>query len=472
MCILLFCSPDIVNCSARTGLDMLTKHYAEAIGFDVVFFLPDSEDDFASYTEFLRYLGAKDRAGVAKFDDGTTLFLVPPSEFLTKVLKVSGPERLYGVVLKFPQVPGTAPMQQQMHLPIPSSQYVDRHQIPPSQAEYNIIPSKEEQVLQMDYSRVLQQESKLPSKPLIPPTNESPGLQSVTQDYASSNTAAMSQAGVALTPELIATLATILPANAQTSAPEVAKPLNSSTIRPSYPTVQPNKVNTSPGWRQDQQQSSEYTGHAFQQMGSQFNSQVQNLPQFQLHPSISNMPSQSAQLVPGSTQLQDSTVGLSQPSALSSRPLSNYSLPSQTGQMAASPRLTQYQVEVPPGIQKGYGIGHGTEASGLYDSPVSQPLNNSVNMPSQSYNANSGQSHTVMPLAADKLNSDVSSQVQQLQSALLGAGQSTSEGEVDKNQRYQSTLQFAASLLLQIQQQQQQQQQIGSQAGRGSGGQQ
>ncbi|CBI36724.3 unnamed protein product, partial [Vitis vinifera] len=95
--------PEIVNCSARTGLDLLTKHYAEAVGFEVVFFLPDSEDDFASYTEFLCYLGSKDRAGVAKLDDGTTLFLVPPSDFLSKVLKVSGPERLYGVVLKLAQ---------------------------------------------------------------------------------------------------------------------------------------------------------------------------------------------------------------------------------------------------------------------------------------------------------------------------------------------------------------------------------
>lgn len=451
---------------------MLTKHYAEAIGFDIVFFLPDSEDDFASYTEFLRYLGAKNRAGVAKFDDGTTLFLVPPSEFLTKVLKVSGPERLYGVVLKFPQqVPGNAPMQHQLHLPIPSSQYMDRQQLPPSQPDYNVTSSKEERVLQMDYSRVLQEESKLPSKPLFPASNESPVLQSVPQDYASSNTAAMSQAGVTLTPELIATLASLLPANAQTSAPEGAKPSGSSTIRPPYPPVPPNKVAPSPGWKQDNHQTSGHTGHALQQMGSQFNSQVQNLPQFQPYPSVSNMPSQSAQLVPGSTQFQDSTVGLSQQATFSSRPLSNFLVSSQAGQMAASQHLTQYQVEVPPGIQKGYGIGHATEASGLYNSPVSQPLNNSVTIPSQSYNTNSVQSQTLMPIAADKVNSDVSNQVQQLQSALLG-GQGTSEGEVDKNQKYQSTLQFAASLLLQIQQQQQQQQQIGSQAGRGSGGQQ
>ncbi|KAJ0799532.1 hypothetical protein HanOQP8_Chr00c622g0845211 [Helianthus annuus] len=97
--------PEVVNCSARTGLDMLAKHYTDAVGFDIVFFLPDSEEDFASYTEFVRYLGDRNRAGVAKFDDGTTLFLVPPSEFLSEVLNVSGPERLYGVVLKFPHMP-------------------------------------------------------------------------------------------------------------------------------------------------------------------------------------------------------------------------------------------------------------------------------------------------------------------------------------------------------------------------------
>lgn len=454
------------------GLDMLTKHYAEAIGFDVVFFLPDSEDDFASYTEFLRYLGAKNRAGVAKFDDGMTLFLVPPSDFLTKVLKVAGPERLYGVVLKFPQqVPGSGSMQQQSHLPIPSSQYIERQHIPPSQAEYGVIPSKDERVLQMDYSRVLPEEPKLPSKPHFPPANDSSGLQSVAHDYAPNSAAAMSQAGVSLTPELIATLASLLPANAQTSAPEGAKPSGSSTITPTYPSVAPYKVTPSPGWKQDHHQTSDHTGHALQQLGSQFNSQGQNLSQFQPYPSVSNVPGHSAQSVLGNTQFQDSAVGLSQQATVSSRPPSSFPVYTQAGQVAASQHLTQYQVDGPSATQKGYGIVHGTDASGLYNSPVSQPLNNSMAIPSQSYNANAVQSQTLMPLPGDKVNADVPNQVQQLQSALLGAGQSTSEGEVDKNQRYQSTLQFAASLLLQIQQQQQQQQ-VGTQAGRGSGGQQ
>lgn len=120
--------PDIVNCSARTGLDMLEKHYADAIGFDIVYFLPDSEEDFASYTEFLRYMGDRNRAGVAKFDNGTTLFLVPPSDFLGRVLKVAGPPRLYGVVLKFPQhasEPTSGPK-------ISQPQYTNKLQAPPT----------------------------------------------------------------------------------------------------------------------------------------------------------------------------------------------------------------------------------------------------------------------------------------------------------------------------------------------------
>ncbi|PON63539.1 Splicing factor-like protein [Parasponia andersonii] len=442
--------PEVVNCSARTGLDMLTKHYAEAIGFEIVFFLPDSEDDFASYTEFLRYLGAKNRAGVAKFDDGTTLFLVPPSDFLTKVLKVAGPERLYGVVLKFPQVSSSTLGQQLAHLPIPSN-YADRHQIPP-QMGYGVFPSKEELVLQMDYGRILHEESKIPLKPPFPPTSVSPGVQPVSQDYASNNSGALSQAGVALTPELIATLASLMPANAQSSVPENAK-ASGPMIRHSLPSVAPNKVSP-PGWKQDHHQTSDHTVHGLQQLGSQFNPQGQSLSQLQSYPSVSNTPSHPAQLALGSTQFQDSSLSQS----LQSRLLSNFPVPSQGGQSGVTSHLTQHQP-------------HGTDASGLYNPTVPQQLINPVTLSGQSYSSNSVQSQTVMPIAPEKVNADVSNQVQQLHSAILGAGQGTSEGEVDKNQRYQSTLQFAANLLLQIQQQQQQQH-VGAQAGRSSGSQQ
>ncbi|KAM5551189.1 flowering time control protein FPA [Rosa sericea] len=435
--------PEIVNCSARTGLDMLTKHFAEAIAFDIMFFLPDSEDDFASYTEFLHYLGAKNRAGVAKFDDGMTLFLVPPSDFLKTVLKVSGPERLYGVVLKFPQqVPSAASIQQPSHLPIESSQYMDKQQIPPIHAEYTI-PSKDEHVYPMEYyNRVSSEDSKLSSKPLFPPTSDSSMVQSVTQDYSSkySNSAAVSQAGVPLlTPELIGSLATLLPGNAQPSLPESSK-LSAwetrSAVRPSFP-----------GWKQDQQ-ISDHTGHALQQLGSQFNPQEQSLPQYQpTYPSGSNTSSyHSGPLVLGSTQMPDSSsVSLPLPQAASSsRPLSNFMVPSQGGQITGSslPSHPNYMAEAPP-----------------------------VNSYMASSGGNLQSDQTFVPLGANKVNSEYPNQMQQLHSALLGAGQSTSEGEADKNHRYQSTLQFAANLLLQLQQQQQQQQ-MGGQASKGSGSQQ
>ncbi|GMY32569.1 flowering time control protein FPA [Fagus crenata] len=451
--------PEVVNCSARTGLDMLTKHYADAIGFDIVFFLPDSEDDFASYTEFLRYLGAKNRAGVAKFDDGTTLFLVPPSEFLTNVLKIVGPERLYGVVLKFPQqVSSGTSVPQQSHLPIPSSQYIDRQQIPP-RTEYGAISSKEEQGLPMDYDRVLHEGTKLPPKSPFPITSEFSAMQSVPQDYTSTNALSVSQAGVSLTPELIATLASFLPANTQSSALESAKPaLGSSSVRPSFPPqVAPNKGTPSQDWKQDNQ-ASEHVGHSLQHLGNQFHPQVQNHSQYQPYPSVSSTPSHSSSLVHGSAQFQDSSVSLPPQGAILSRPLN------QSGQHAASPQVSQqYQHEIPPSSQRSYGMVNGMDASGLYGSPAFQPSNSPLTPSNQAHGSLLSQPPT---LAADKVSSEIPNQMQQFQSALFGSGQGTPDVEVDKNQRYQSTLQFAANLLLQIQQQQQQ---TTTQAGRGSG---
>ncbi|KAK1399251.1 Flowering time control protein FPA [Heracleum sosnowskyi] len=93
--------PDFLDCTARTGLDMLAKHYYESASAWVVFFVPGSDIDIASYNEFMNYLGEKQRAAVAKIDENTTLFLVPPSEFSEKVLKVPGKLSISGVILRF-----------------------------------------------------------------------------------------------------------------------------------------------------------------------------------------------------------------------------------------------------------------------------------------------------------------------------------------------------------------------------------
>ncbi|KAL6137083.1 hypothetical protein ACLB2K_062378 [Fragaria x ananassa] len=95
--------PDFLDCTARTGLDMLSKHYDQATSAWVVFFAPGSDADIGYYNEFMQYLGEKQRAAVAKLDDMTTLFLVPPSEFSEKVLKVPGKLSISGVVLRLDQ---------------------------------------------------------------------------------------------------------------------------------------------------------------------------------------------------------------------------------------------------------------------------------------------------------------------------------------------------------------------------------
>ncbi|PNS94906.1 hypothetical protein POPTR_017G026600v4 [Populus trichocarpa] len=416
--------PHVINCSARTGLDMLAKHYAEAIGFDIVFFLPDSEEDFASYTEFLRYLGLKNRAGVAKFDDGTTLFLVPPSDFLKNVLKVAGPERLYGVVLKLPQqVPSNTSIQEQLPQPIHFSQYTD-NQIPPPEADYNQLRQGEERGMPIHHNRFLHEDSKLPPKSFYPSTTESIAVPPVPQEYAPNLSAGPSTAGV-LTPELIATLATFLPTNKQSSSSESNQPaLGSSIVRPQFSSVAPDRGISSQGWKHDNQVS----GNASHlQMGNQFNSQVQVQSQFQPYPSVPNTYSHSATVVPSNSQIQDSTASLSHQSVTSSRPLTNFSMPSQSGQFALSPQVQ---------------------------------------------GANYSQTQSGIPPSADRGNWELPNQVQQFQPALSGSGQGTSEVEADKNQRYQSTLQFAANLLLQIQQQQQQQKTATNPAAHGSGNQQ
>ncbi|KAL0392981.1 UNVERIFIED_CONTAM: Flowering time control protein FPA [Sesamum radiatum] len=116
--------PNVVNCSGRIQLDMLNKQYTCAIGFNLLLLLPDSKEDFGLYTEFLSYLIAKDWAGVANLDDGNTLFLVPPSNFLTKVLNGSAPLRLHGVVLKYSE---PAPNSRSMSALSIQPQYGDAH---------------------------------------------------------------------------------------------------------------------------------------------------------------------------------------------------------------------------------------------------------------------------------------------------------------------------------------------------------
>ncbi|KAE8714478.1 putative transcription factor PosF21-like [Hibiscus syriacus] len=396
--------PEVVNCSARTGLDMLAKHYCEAIGFDIVFFLPDSEDDFASYTEFLRYLGSKNRAGVAKFDDGTTLFLVPPSEFLTKVLKVAGPERLYGVVLKLPP-----------QLPITTLQ---SHPSFLSHHDYNLARLKDEQALPMEYGRVMHEESVPSARPL--------GQSTVQSQPPLNNATTLPKTGVSLTPDLIATLTSFLPTVSQSAAVgDVQPPLVASTTQSSFTKcIAPRGA--AQVWNQEQQ-AYDPAASSFQQ----YNPPAQLPPPFQHYFSITSHPSS-----PPRWLLEAPRIWILQ---------EHGAVPASVSQ--------QYHPEVPSNTRNGYGMMHGSDASGLYGVPDFQQPSNANVSSNQVQGANVSQPLNLMQ--GDKQNLELPSRGQQQQSVVSGAGQGISDVDVDKNQRYQSTLQFAASLLLQIQQQQQ-----------------
>ncbi|KAI7743492.1 hypothetical protein M8C21_015216 [Ambrosia artemisiifolia] len=405
--------PEVVNCSARTGLDMLAKHYTDAVGFDIVFFLPDSEEDFASYTEFVRYLGDRNRAGVAKFDDGTTLFLVPPSEFLSDVLNVSGPERLYGVVLKFPQHASASSSAGPL---LTQPQFIDKQQVP-SQNEYSAVSSGEK-VLQVDYSGVPHDDLKSNPKSTGPSHNPVAPLPPTPPPAVS---APAPQSGLALTPELIATLASLAkgkfngqqPSGAQSGAPAVGPP------------------NERPPWEYEPEPSN-----------NTFHGQPQILPGHQGYPSnmVNNPHLPAAGNFP---PIQDYSFNMPQHEAIPSPMTNSISQIQQSGQFAVPVQANQqYLPNIPQDAHPGSVLQAGTTP----------------------YGANAYQTQGLGPAGHENPGMQLPEQMQQLQSALYAAGQPPSEFDADKNERYQSTLQFATNLLLQIHQKQ-----PGTQSGQGSG---
>ncbi|KAJ7557455.1 hypothetical protein O6H91_05G127500 [Diphasiastrum complanatum] len=186
--------PDVINCTARTDLDMLAKHVHQAGDFGVVFFVPDGDVDVPPYQDFMSYLGEKHRAGVAKLSNGSTLFLVPPSEFSQAVLKVPGKNCLFGVVLKF-QAQNAAYVQ----APPPQQQQPQQQQIGFQS--------------QMPYQHAFPEEPSQDSVAVVRAADQALQLgQGVTMPAGSSSQFIPAHlANIPLTPELIASLTALLP---------------------------------------------------------------------------------------------------------------------------------------------------------------------------------------------------------------------------------------------------------------------
>ncbi|KAI4371423.1 hypothetical protein MLD38_019662 [Melastoma candidum] len=445
--------PEVVDCAARTGLDMLANHYKEGDDFEVVFFLPDSEEDFASYTEFLMYLSSRDRAGVAKLVDGTSLFLVPPSDFLKRVLRVTGPERLYGVVLTASRKgAGNAPMPRQ-----PLMHHSDR--IPPGLIRH-------EEAHPVDSAEVVRSLHKqnLPhsSLPLArqSPATIPPIVQSVSHDTATTNPLSVSQGGISLTPELIASLASLIPP--KTSLPSELPPQN---LRPPHVPAMQSKEFSTQGWNQINQVT-DPVGYSMQQLGNQMSSQGPSASQIQPYHPVPYADKQPVHSIITPQQSQPVVANSLQYAPVSSG-LLNPVNPSHGGQYIASTQIgQQYQPETLFNNQRGYQMapGNTTAPAAPYSSSVAVSSGNNVCNPMFSMLP---QSQVAMPTTNGQVSAEIPNVSQQLSSAASGAA--PGKDEVDKNQRYQSTLQFAANLLLQIQQQQQQRQQQGGHGATGSG---
>ncbi|XP_073053554.1 flowering time control protein FPA-like isoform X2 [Primulina eburnea] len=424
--------PEVVNCSARTGLDLLSKHYDEAIGFNIVFFLPDSEEDFAPYTEFLRYLGSKDRAGVAKFDDGTTLFLVPPSDLLTKVLKVSGPERLYGVVLKFPQqAPSSASVNPQSIQP----HYVNMHKTSSLQPGYCAMPQMDGD-LNVDYSRVLPEDSKVPTKPPGSMTSNSFSSPSVPPSTL------VSQAGLALTPELIAALTSLRPATSSSGSQIVSLPQSTSMLGPA------SKVATGPNmdamqWKQELHALDHHV-QPVQHLGTQINSQLQHAPQAHTQ-SVSDMTNHFHQPISSYSQMHEHNISFPSQGEVLSKSMTP-AIQLQSGTVTVSQVNPQYQQGSSRNIHV---IDYRTEAVGFYSSPVVQQQAYPMAFGNQAHGIDVTQTQ---PYIHETSGIDPTHKDQHLHTAPYGAVPESTETEEDKNERYKTTLLFAANLLSRIHQ--------------------
>ncbi|KAL3635043.1 hypothetical protein CASFOL_022097 [Castilleja foliolosa] len=426
--------PDVVNCSARTGLDMLSKHYDDAIGFGIVSFLPDSEEDFSSYTEFLRFLGSKVRAGVAKFDDGTTLFLVPPSKFLADVLDVHGPPRLYGVVLKFPQLVPSSPA---LNPQLLQMGYADPPDIPTRQRGYGSI-TPEERAIPLNNSRGLAEDFKLPPNALVPVTSSFSG-------HVPPTTGA-SQAGLALTPELIATLTSLLPANKGSSGPQ-------TSLLPQAPNVASGVDTYFAHWKFENQVP-DHNGQILQQWGGQNNSQLQHQ---QTAPIVSSTAGQFYQTLNPYSQFDDHRNNFSPQVAPSLRPMAHLN------PLLSGPEMNQhYQHQNSQDEFRGQRFDNVTDSLNSYNPSVHQQRLAYPVAASNQMQANNV--HVPQPYIPQPSEVEPTYQDQPLQTAPFGGPtQENAEAEADKNERYKTTLLFAANLLSRIHQP------SGNQSGQGAG---
>ncbi|CAK9229092.1 unnamed protein product [Sphagnum troendelagicum] len=462
--------PDVVNCTARTDLDMLAKHVFQAGDFGVVFFVPEGDPDVPPYQDFMHYLGEKHRAGVAKLADGTSLFLVPPSEFSERVLKVPGQNCLFGVVLKFmqqapgpnftppphqqqapslPQHPSAFPQQQQLlsqHVPSQQSPFLQQVSAPMMNAPPTQGPSGFQGSMQV---------SPLQGQPLNV-ANASPAQLTPSQ------LASIATMPGGLTPELIASLTALLPQNSTDGNTPLLPVSGGQSTYSGNGGMSLGSIPTSPAMSGSQMQQ----GYGY--VGQQFipPPQIPRPPQQPVAPA----PQQPVGSAPQQPHYQQQPTSHSPTSSL---PPQHHPL---QPQQALTPQLQPLMQSLPQQQQSQSELPHygqlfqpqwgQSSSSQLQPSSLSHPQPHQLPQPPQPQPQAQPQQQQIPQSITQVQHQQVLPRSQgtswengathgTIAADLQGASQNQGVGEPDAQQkRFQATLQLAAALLQQMQQQQ------------------
>ncbi|KAF8768977.1 hypothetical protein HU200_007069 [Digitaria exilis] len=134
------------------------------------------------------------------------------TDFLTNVLQVDGPERLYGVVLHIPQMSAASTLRPQLTGPDLQPYYDERETLPSSQRKYSIISPSDNGYPDADYRGSLREESmhhlgQISGRPRV---DEGQAVQPVLTGFPTNQTAA-TQVQSSVKPDIMATLAKLMP---------------------------------------------------------------------------------------------------------------------------------------------------------------------------------------------------------------------------------------------------------------------
>eukprot|EP00252_Welwitschia_mirabilis_P013095 TRINITY_DN2893_c0_g1_i1.p1 TRINITY_DN2893_c0_g1~~TRINITY_DN2893_c0_g1_i1.p1 ORF type:complete len:1053 (+),score=228.24 TRINITY_DN2893_c0_g1_i1:334-3159(+) len=396
--------PEVVDCSAKTSLDMLAKHFDHKNCYGLVHFLPERDEDADAYYELLNIFRFKNQAGVARLSNGVTLFIVPPSFFSKNILGISQSDNLMGILLSFGQ---QNPSAHNANQTVQNNfTHAQKEQISNAHTTHAQIPSAQ-------HGTNIQRTSLSPQRP--PTSGNGAGND---QRNSQRNPVDQYQHNVLLRPELIQALTSIFPENNASNAGGFISP-STSGVDASQNNIQ---LETARLNQQPQRMISEH------------------IKEDNKHNVFNDQHSFNRTRLPAEHDIIQNSKDLYKHDIKGSN--------------------NQFQLDGSHKDKHPWSVMESFNNKGDYSSVFAgQASAQQKTGPLSFQNAAYGESSHRTKLMDEKaeVHSECMNPAQKFQeigAALLNHGHGITEDDPEKNQRYQSTLQFAASLLLQLQKQQ------------------